>query len=300
MKVFVTGATGFVGSAVMADLLASGHQVLGLARSDAAAQQLVAAGAEVHRGDLRDIASLQAGAAASDGVIHTGFIHDFSRFAEMCEIDAKAIAAMGTAIAGTNKHLVVAAGVAFVATGRMALETDPGPAASDVYPRRSEQATFVVAAHGGHASVVRLSPSVHGEGDHGFVPMLIAIAREKGVSGYINEGSNRWAAIARRDAASLFRLALERGKAGATYHGVSEQGIIFRDIAEAVGDGLGLPVRSIAPADAEGHFGWFTGFAGIDCPASSDWTQAQLGWTPGGSNLLAGLIPNKYFNGIVR
>jgi nucleoside-diphosphate-sugar epimerase len=295
MKVFVTGATGFVGSAVVADLLASGHQVLGLARSDAAAQQLVGAGAEVHRGDLQDIESLQDGAAGSDGVIHTGFIHEFSRFAEMCEVDAKAIAAMGTAIAGTTKHMVVAAGVAFVATGRMALEADPGPAASNAYPRQSEQAAAVVTAHGGHASVVRLSPSVHGEGDHGFIPTLIAIAKEKGVSVYIGEGSNRWAAIARQDAASLFRLALERGTAGATYHGVSEQGIAFRDIAEAIGDGLGLPVRSLAPADADGHFGWFSGFAGIDCPASSHWTQAQLGWTPGSATLLAGLIENKYF-----
>lgn len=295
MKVFVTGATGFVGSAIVADLLASGHQVLGLARSDAAAQQLVAAGAEVHRGDLQDIESLQDGAVASDGVIHTGFIHDFSRFAEMCDVDAKAISAMGMAIAGTTKHMVVAAGVAFVATGRMAVEADPGPAPSSAYPRRSEQAASVVAEHGGHASVVRLSPSVHGEGDHGFVPMLIAIAREKGVSAYIGEGSNRWAAIARRDAASLFRLALERGVAAATYHGVGEQGIAFRDIAEAIGHGLGLPVRSIAPADAEGHFGWFTGFAGIDCPASSDWTQAQLGWKPGSATLLAGLKGNRYF-----
>jgi nucleoside-diphosphate-sugar epimerase len=295
MKVFVTGATGFVGSAIVADLLASGHQVLGLARSDAAAQELAVAGAEVHRGDLRDIESLQGGVAASDGVIHTGFIHDFSRFAEMCEVDAKAISAMGTAISGTTKRMVVAAGVAFVATGRMALEADPGPAPSDAYPRRSEQAAAAVTAQGGHASVVRLSPSVHGEGDHGFVPMLIAIAREKGVSAYIGEGSNRWAAIARQDAASLFRLALERGTAGATYHGVGEQGIAFRDIAEAIGDGLGLPVRSLSTADAEGHFGWFTGFAGIDCPASSDWTQAQLGWTPGGATLLAGLTANNYF-----
>jgi nucleoside-diphosphate-sugar epimerase len=295
MKVFVTGATGFVGSAVVADLLASGHQVLGLARSDAAARQLVAAGAEVHRGDLQDIESLREGVAVSDGVIHTGFIHDFSRFAEMCEIDAKAIGAMGTAIVGTTKHMVVAAGVAFVATGRMALEADPGPAPSDAYPRQSEQAAALVTAHGGHASVVRLSPSVHGEGDHGFVPMLIAIAREKGVSAYIGEGSNRWAAIARRDAASLFRLALERGAAGATYHGVAEQSITFRDIAEAIGHGLGMPVRSLAPADAEGHFGWFSGFAGMDCPAASDWTQAQLGWTPGGATLLDGLTANRYF-----
>ena len=295
MKVFVTGATGFVGSAVVADLLSSGHQVLGLARSDAAADRLIAAGATVHRGDLVDVDSLTSGAAACDGVIHTGFIHDFARFKEVCDIDARAIAALGAAVAGTTKPLVVTAGLALVASGRLAVETDAGPAPLDDYPRQSEQATAALAARGGHVSVVRLSPSVHGDGDHGFVPMLIAIAREKGVSAYIGTGDNRWAAVARHDAATLFRLALEKGTAGATYHGVAEQGIAFRDIAEAIGHGLGLPVVSVAAAEAAGHFGWFTGFAGLDCPASSDWTQAELTWTPKDTGLLADMNTGQYF-----
>lgn len=295
MKVFVTGATGFVGAALVADLLASGHQVLGLARSDEAARQVTAAGGVAHRGDLRDVESLQAGAEAADGVIHTGFIHDFSRFTDMCEVDARAIEAMGRALTLSGKPMVVAAGVAFVANGRLATEADGGPAPSEAYPRRTEQAAASVYEIGGHASVVRLAPSVHGRGDHGFVPMLISIARQKGFSAFIEDGSNRWAAISRPDAASLFRLALERGVAGATYHGVAEQGVAFRDIAVAIGKGLGLPVRSLTKEDAASHFGWFTGFASADCPASSDWTQAQLGWAPRGTTLLSDLSEPHYF-----
>lgn len=295
MRVFVTGATGFVGSAVVADLIAAGHQVLGLARSDAAATALLAAGAEVHRGDLEDIDSLQRGATATDGVLHTGFIHDFARFKQVCEIDGRAIGALGSAIAGTDKLMIVTAGVAFLASGRLATEQDAGPAPSDAYPRMSEQAAATAAAQGARVSVLRLAPSVHGDGDHGFVPMLINIAREKGVSAYIDEGANCWAAVPRLDAAALFRLALEKGTAGASYHGVAEEGIAFRDIAEAIGRGLNLPVVSLSPDRAADHFGWFTGFAGLDCPASSAWTRAQLGWQPTRAGLINDLDHGHYF-----
>ncbi len=295
MRVFVTGATGFVGSAVVTDLTAAGHKVLGLARSEAAATALLAVGAEVHRGDLEDIDSLQRGAAATDGVIHTGFIHDFARFKEVCDIDGRAIAALGSALADTGKPLIVTAGVALLASERLATEQDAGPAPSEAYPRMSEQAAASATARGAHVSVVRLSPSVHGIGDHGFVPMLINIARKKGVSAYIGDGANRWAAVPRLDAAPLFRLALEKGIAGANYHGVAEEGIAFRDIATAIGRGLNLPVVSIAPDRAADHFGWFTGFAGLDCPASSAWTRAELGWQPRRAGLIDDLEQGRYF-----
>jgi nucleoside-diphosphate-sugar epimerase len=295
MRIFVTGATGFVGSAVVADLIAAGHQVLGLARSDAAATALRAAGAEVHHGDLEDTNSLQQGAAATDGVIHTGFIHDFARFRQVCEIDGRAIAALGSVLAGTDKLMIVTAGVALLASGRLATEQDAGPAPSDAYPRMSEQAAAAAAAQGARVSVVRLAPSVHGDGDHGFVPMLINIARETGVSAYIGEGTNRWAAVPRRDAASLFRLALEKSMAGTNYHGIAEEGIAFREIAEAIGRGLNLPVASIAPDKAADHFGWFTGFAGLDCAASSALTRAQLGWQPTQAGLIHDLDQGRYF-----
>lgn len=295
MRVFVTGATGFVGSAVVAELIAHGHQVLGLARSDAAAATLAAKGAEVHRGDLEDLGSLRRGAELSDGVIHTGFIHDFHRFAEVCEVDARAIAALGEALAGTGKPLVVTAGVGFVAMGRLALEADSAAPVSDAYPRQSEQAAAAVAGLGVPVSVVRLAPSVHGEGDHAFVPLLIAKARETGVSAYVGDGNNRWSAVHRLDAAALFRLALERGQAGATYHGVGEESIAFREIALAIGRGLGLPVAPVPTEAAQGHFGWFTGFATLDCPASSAATQDRLGWRPGQAGLIADLDAGHYF-----
>ncbi len=295
MRVFVTGATGFVGSAVVADLIAAGHNVLGLARSNAAAASLLTSGAEVHRGDLEDLDSLQSGAAATDGVIHTGFIHDFARFKDVCEIDGRAIAALGSAISGTDKLMLVTAGVALLASERVATEQDAGSAPSEAYPRMSEQAAAEAAALGARISVVRLSPSVHGDGDHGFIPMLINIAREKGVSGYIGQGANRWAAVHRFDAAKLFRLALEKGSAGANYHGVAEEGIAFRGIAEAIGRGLNLPVVSISAAKAADHFGWITGFAGLDCPASSALTRAQLGWQPTQTGLLSDLEQGRYF-----
>jgi len=281
MKVFVTGAAGFIGSVTVQELIKAGHQVLGLARSEAAAQSLSTAGAQVQRGDLRDLESLKNGAAASDGVIHLGFIHDFSKVKENCEIDKAAIEAMGSVLRGVHKPLVITSGTALVSPGTLATENvipPPNPA----WPRVSEQIADELAAKGVEASVVRLSPSVHGEGDHGFIPLLINMAREKGVSAYIGEGKNRWTAVHRLDAAILFRLALEKGSAGNRYHGVAEEGIAFKDIAEAIGKGLKLPVES-KPAE---HFGWFAGFAGLDCPASSQLTRERLGWRPTHSTLL--------------
>ncbi len=210
-------------------------------------------------------------------------------------MDGRAIDALGTALAGTGKPLVVTAGLALVASGRLAVELDAGPAVSDAYPRMSERQAAVAAAGGAHVSVVRLAPSVHGAGDHGFVPMLIDIARKTGVSAYIGEGLNRWAAVPRRDAGQLFRLAVEKGAGQATYHGAAEEGLPFREIAEAIGRGLGLPVVSVSPDKATDHFGWFAAFAAIDCAASSALTRAELGWQPTGPGLIADMEAGGYF-----
>jgi len=286
MHVFVTGASGFVGAAVVRELLEHGHTVTGLARSDAAAASVEAAGARVLRGSLEDHASLRRGAAEADGVIHLGFHHDFSRFAESCVLDQRAIEAIGAALAGSQRPLLVTSGVALVSPGQLATEAAGFRPVEPAFPRASEAATAALVARGVCASVVRLAPTVHGMGDHGFVPMLADVARKKGVSAYVGAGENRWPAVHRLDAARLYRLALELGAAGARYHAVAEEGVPFRDIAGAIGAALDLPVRSVAQDDAAAHFGWFAGFAGADMPSSSAETQRVLGWTPRERGLL--------------
>lgn len=296
MRVFVTGASGFVGSAIVQDLLAAGHQVLGFARSDASADAIRAAGAEVLRGDLEDLESLRGGAAASDGVIHTAFNHDFSRFAENSENDRRAIETLSSALAGSDRPLVITSGVALAAPGRPLTEEDVITSAMTSTPRvASEDAATAAAERGVHISVVRLSPSVHGEGDHGFVPRLINLARETGVSAYIGDGLNHWPAVHRLDAATLFRLALEKGAIGTRYHGVAEEGVPFREIAEVIGRRLSVPVAGMSPEEATEHFGWFAHFASIDSLASSQRTREQLGWTPKQPGLIADLDGPSYF-----
>ena len=296
MRVFLTGATGFIGSAIVKELINAGHQVVGFARSDAAAKSLATAGAQIHRGELEDLDSLRSGAADSDGVIHTGFIHDFSRMQAVSEIDRHAIEALGAALAGSDRPLIVTSGTALITPGRVATEKDTSDFNVTAVPRlASEEAADSVAAHGVRVAVVRPSPSVHGDGDHAFVPALIGIAREKGVSAYVGDGLNRWTAVHRLDIAHLFRLALEKATAGARFHGVAEEGIAFRDIAEIIGKRLNVPVAAKSPEEAAEHFGWVAPFAGLDCPASSQRTRELLGWQPKQPGLILDLERSTHY-----
>jgi nucleoside-diphosphate-sugar epimerase len=303
MRVFVTGASGWIGSAVVPELLGAGHQVVGLARSDASADSLAAAGAEVHRGDLD---GLRGAAGASDGVIHLAFKHDLAftgDFQGAAEADRRAVETFGDALAGSGRPLLLASGLLGLAPGQVATERDghgshAAAAAFGGGPRlrwETSEFTLSLAARGVRSSIVRLPPTNHGDGDNGFIATLVGIARERGVSGYVGDGANRWPAVHRLDSAGLFRLALERAPAGSTLHAVADEGVPVRDIAAVIGRHLDVPVVSIAPEDAGEHFTWLGGFLGIDAPASSAATRELLGWQPLQPGLIADLERGHYF-----
>lgn len=293
MRVFITGATGFIGSAIVPELIKAGHQVLGMARSEAGAKSLTAAGAQVHRGDLEDLESLRSGAAMSDGVIHTGFVHDFSNFAKNCEIDKHAIETLGSVLEGSERPLVVTSALGMMAEGRTPTEQDAALPPSPMMPRASELAAEEMFKRGVRASIIRL-PQVHDTVKQGLVTYLIAVARQKGVSAYVGDGTKRWAAVHVIDAAHLYRLVLEKGSAGARYHAVAEEGVPLRDVAEAIGRGLKVPVVSKSPDEAAAHFGFLAHFLGRDVTGSSAQTQKQLGWRPTGPSLITDLNNMRY------
>lgn len=287
MRIFVTGATGFIGSAIVQELLGAGHQVLGLARSDSGAKALAAAGVDVHRGSLEDPSSLKRGAAAADGVIHTAFIHDFTDFAANAQTDKLAIEAMAAALAGTGKPFIVSSGC-------LGLRTEQDSPLPD-FPRKSEQTAFAAVAEGVRAMVVRLAPSVHGHGDHGFVPSLIKLAREKGFAIYVGEGQNVWPAVHRLDAAKLYRLALEKGSAGARFHGVADSGISIRELAAVIGRRLNVPAVSKTPEEAVELLGFIGHALSLGGPSSSEFTRECLGWHPTQPGLIEDLEQGSYF-----
>jgi len=306
MRVFVTGASGWIGSAVVPELLGAGHQVIGLARSDASADALTAAGAEVHRGTLDDLDSLRDAAGASDGVIHLAFKHDLAfsgDFQGAADADRRAVEALGETLAGSDRPLLIASGTLGVAPGRVATEQDghdsnPAVATWGGGPRtRWATAEYVLSlgSDGVRSSVVRLPPTNHGDGDNGFIATLVGIAREKGLSGYIGDGTNRWPAVHRLDSARLFSLALEQAPPGSTLHAAAEEGVPIRDIADVIGRHLNLPVVSISPEDAGEHFAWLAGFLAADSPVSSALTRELLGWQPTYPGLIADLDQGHYF-----
>jgi nucleoside-diphosphate-sugar epimerase len=299
MRVFVTGASGWIGSALVPELIGAGHEVVGLARSDASAAALTAAGAGVHRGSLDDPGSLRDAAVAADGVVHLAFRHDFGDFAAAATTDLRAIETFGAALDGTGKPLVIASGtlmLAMIAPGRLGTESlVPGPEMAALPRVGSEFAVLELANRGVRTAVVRLAPTVHGPGDHGFVPRLIDIARDKGIAAWIGDGANRWPAVHRLDAAHLFRLAVEKAPAGSVLHAAGEEGVPFRDIAATIGRHLGLPTASITAEEADAHFGFLASFAGLDNPTSSAATQELLGWRPTHAALIPDLDEGHYF-----
>jgi nucleoside-diphosphate-sugar epimerase len=297
MRVFVTGATGFIGTAIVQELLSAGHEVLGLARNDLATATLARLGVEAHRGDLSDTSSLVAGARACEGVIHTAFIHDFSAYVAAAETDRRAVEAMTSALEGTDKPFVLTSGTALLAPGRVGTEADAPAAGSAASPRAAaEVAAIASASRGVRASVMRLPPSVHGAGDHGFVPALVEIARRTGVSAFVGNGANRWPTVHRLDAVRLYRLALEQAEPGARLHAVAEEGVTLSAIAQAIGAGLGVPVRSLGKDEACAHFDWMAGFVAIDNPTSSEITRKSLGWRPQEADLLTDMRGSGYFS----
>jgi nucleoside-diphosphate-sugar epimerase len=300
MRVFVTGATGFIGRAITKELLAAGHEVLGLARNDAGAGALARSGVKVHQGELSNPDSLAAGARACEGVIHTAYNHEFATTTREAasETDRRAVEAMARALEGSGKPLVVTSGTfmaTMVAPGRTSTEVDVLPDDALIPRAASEVAVRAAARSGVRASVVRLAPSVHGEGDHGFVPILIGIARRTGICAFVGDGANRWPAVHRLDAARLFRLALEKAPPGALLHGAAEEGVPMRAIAETIGKELRLPVRGLSKDEARKHFDWFAEFVAIDNPCSSAVTRRTLGWKPQGPDLLTDMRESGYF-----
>ena len=302
MRVFVTGGSGWIGSAVVPELLGAGHQVTGLARSEASASALIGAGAEVERGTLDDLDLLRSAAAESDGVIHLAFKHDIAfsgDFASAVGADLRAVETLGEALAGTGKPFVLASGILGIAMGRVATEHDDPPVppnASGPHARRlTAQFTLGLANRGVRSSVMRLPPTVHGQGDNGFMAFLTAIARDKGTAGYAGDGENRWPAAHRLDVARLFRLALEKAPPGSVLHAVADEGVATRDIAEVMGRHLALPVSSIAPENVAAHFGWLGAFFALDSPASSAITRELLGWLPAQPGLIEDLDQGHYF-----